>query len=377
VRHAFRLRPGVINVRSEAVTAARVHLISPDALSNDLIGVWRSHLKADENLSGPFFTPEYTRLVAAARPEVTVAVIEVPGQAPAFLPLHRDGSNVAHPVGLRASDFSGIIAAPGYAWSPDTVLRAAGLSGWDFTNIVTSDQTMQPYFRKYADSPFVDISSGFEAFSKDRAQSGSDLVRSVAQKSRKMEREVAPMRFEAHVLDRRALALLYEWKAAQRARTSTFDVLSMPWMRQVVERMVEINTPAFGGLLSVVYAGDQVAAVHFGMRSATVWHYWFAAYSHELQRYSPGLIILLEMLKAAPALGIRTITLGQGDEAYKLRYATGSTPLASGSVDCRLTRKLTNALWYAAREASQRSAVVAALARSVKRGRRRMFQGAQ
>lgn len=358
------------------MTADRVHLISPHELSSDLDAVWRSHQAADDNLRGPFFSPEYIRIAASARPEVTIAVIEKPGHAPAFLPLHRDGS-IARPVGLRASDFSGIIAAPGYTWSPEAVLRACGLSGWDFTNIVTSDQTMLPYLRKYADSPFVDLREGFEAFARNRTQSGSDLVKSVAQKSRKLEREVAPMRFEAHVLDRQALARLYEWKAAQRARTDTFDVLSAPWMRQVVERLIEEATPTSGGLLSVLYAGDQVAAVHLGMRSETVWHYWFAAYNHELQRYSPGLIILFEMLKAAPALGIRTMTLGQGDEAYKLRFATGSTPLGSGSVDCRLTRRLTNAIWYAARTASHRSAVVAALARSVKRGRRRMFQGAQ
>jgi CelD/BcsL family acetyltransferase involved in cellulose biosynthesis len=359
------------------VTAARVQLISPDRLSDDLIDLWRSHQLADENLRGPFFSPEYIRLAASACPEVTVAVIETPGQAPAFLPFHRDSSNVARSVGLRASDFSGIIAAPGYAWSPEAVIRDCGLAGWDFTNIVTSDKTMQPYFRKNADSPFVDISEGFDAFARDRAQSGSDLVKSVAQKSRKMEREVAPMRFEVHVDDRQALALLYEWKAAQRARTGTVDVLSTSWMRQIVESMLGGGTKTFGGLLSVLYAGDQVAAVHFGMRSDTIWHYWFAAYNHDLQRYSPGLIILLEMLKAAPALGIRAITLGQGDEAYKLRYATGSTPVASGSVDCRLTRRLTNAIWYAARSASHRSVVVAALARSMKRGRRRIFQGAQ
>jgi CelD/BcsL family acetyltransferase involved in cellulose biosynthesis len=359
------------------VTAARVHLISPETLSNDLIGVWQSHQAADENLRGPFFSPEYIRVAASARPEVTVAVIETPGQLPAFLPLHRDGSNVARPVGLRASDFSGIIAAPGYTWSPESVIRGCGLSGWDFTNIVTSDQTMQPYFRWYADSPFADLSEGFDAFARGRAHAGSELVKSVLQKGRKMEREIAPMRFEAHVVDRQALALLYEWKAAQRARTGTVDVLSTPWMRQMVERMLEDSTDSFSGLLSVLYAGDRVAAAHFGMRSETVWHYWFAAYNHDLQRYSPGLIILLEMLKAAPAFGIRTLTLGQGDEAYKLRYATGSTPLASGSVDCRLTRRLTNAIWYAARTASKRSAVVAAFANSVKRGRRRIFQGAQ
>jgi len=358
------------------VTAARAHLISPDTLSNDLIDVWRSHQAADENLRGPFFSPEYTRIVATARPEVTVAVIEEPGQAPAFLPLHRDAS-VARPVGLRASDFSGIIAAPGYTWSPESVIRACGLSGWDFTNVVTSDQTMQPHFRAFVDSPFVDLSEGFEGFSSNRSNAGSDLVKSVAQKARKIEREIAPMRFEAHVLDRQALTLLYEWKAAQRARTGTKDVLSTPWMRAVVERLLEQRTGAFGGMLSVLYVGDQVAAVHFGMRSETVWHYWFAAYNHELQRYSPGLITLMEMLKAAPSLGIRTLTLGQGDEMYKLRFATGSTALASGSVDCRLTRRLANAFWYAARTASHRSSAIAALARSLKRGRRRIFQGAQ
>jgi len=358
------------------VTAARVRLISPDALPNDLIDVWRSHQAADENLRGPFFNPEYVRIAASARPEVTVAVIEAPGQEPAFLPLHRDAS-IARPVGLRASDFSGIIAAPGYTWSPEAVIRACGLSGWDFTNVVASDETLRPHCRALADSPLVDLSEGYEAFARGRSSAGSDLVKSIAQKTRKMEREVAPMRFEAHVVDRQALTRLYEWKAAQRARTGTVDVLGTPWMQQMVERLIEQNSGTFGGLLSVLYAGDQVAAVHFGMRSETVWHYWFAVYSHELQRYSPGLIMLLEMLKAAPALGIRTLTLGQGDEAYKLRFATASTQLGSGSVDCRLTRRLRNAIWYAARTASHRSPVVAALARSVKRGRRRMFQGTQ
>ena len=60
------------------MTAARVQLISPDGLSDDLIDVWRSHQMADENLRGPFFSPEYIRLAASARPEVTVAVIETP-----------------------------------------------------------------------------------------------------------------------------------------------------------------------------------------------------------------------------------------------------------------------------------------------------------
>jgi CelD/BcsL family acetyltransferase involved in cellulose biosynthesis len=355
------------------VTAAVVHLMSPDKLSPDLLNIWRSHQAADGTLGSPFFEPEYVRIAGAVSPEVTVAVLESPGQPPAFLPFHRDASKVARPVGLRACDFSGLIAPPGYPWSPDSVIRSCGLAGWDFTNVAMSHQAMQPYVRGVADSPYLDLRGGFEAFAKGRGRSRSDLVRSVSQKARKLEREIGPIRFEAHVDDRRAIDLLYEWKGAQRVRTGTFDVLGLPWMRKMLERILETRTETFAGMFSVVYAGDQVAAVHLGMRSETVWHYWFAAFNRELQQYSPGLIILTEMIKSAPALGIQTLTLGTGDEPYKLRFATGSMQLASGSVDCRLTRRLANALWYAARRASHRSPVVAALAKSVKRRSRQIF----
>ena len=161
---------------------------------------------------------------------------------------------------------------------------------------------MRPYFQATVESPFIDLHDGFDGFVQQCARSGSDLVKSIAQKTRKMSREIAPMRFEAHRQDRSALDRLFAWKAAQRERTGTFDVLSTPWMRNVAARLLDTTTETFAGLLSVLYAGDQVAAVHLGMRSDTVWHRWFAAYNHDLQRYSPGLINLLEMVRAAPGL---------------------------------------------------------------------------
>jgi len=106
---------------------------------------------------------------------------------------------------------------------------------------------------------------------------------------------------------------------------------------------------------------------------AVVWHYWIAAFNRDLQQYSPGLILLLEMVRAAPLLGIKTITLGRGDEQYKTRFASGTTVLASGSVDCRVTRRLANAIWYAARRVSLSTPAVAAMARSVKRRSQMVF----
>ena len=242
------------------MSVTRVQLMSPDSLSDELLHVWRSHQAADENLRGPFFNPEYIRLVASVRPDVRVAVIEAPGQLPAFFPFQQDSSRVARPVGLRACDFSGIIAAPGYPWSPEMLIRACRLAGWDFAHVEASDPAMRPYIRAVVSAPYIDLRDGFEPFVKKRGHAGSDLFKSVAQKIRKMEREIASMRFEPHSSDPHALARLFEWKAAQRERTGTFDVLGTPWMRRFVDRLLETGTETFAGLFSVLYAGDQVAA---------------------------------------------------------------------------------------------------------------------
>jgi len=224
------------------------------------------------------------------------------------------------------------------------------------------------------ESPYLDLRDGWAGFTGEQARRGSDLLRSVGQKTRKAEREAGPVRFEFDTIDRGAYERLIEWKSARRAHTGTFDVLSLAWMREMLDRILETRTDPFAGVLSVLYVGDQVGAVHLGMRSDTVMHYWFAAYNHQLQRYSPGLILLLQMVKSAADSGITMLRLGKGDEAYKGRFANGATSVASGSVDCRLTRRVANAFWYAARRVSHHSPMVAALARSVKR-RRLAMQG--
>jgi hypothetical protein len=86
-------------------------------------------------------------------------------------------------------------------------------------------------------------------------------------------------------------------------------------------------------MLSLLYAGDRLVAGHFGMRSRTVWHYWFPAYDAEMAKYSPGLILLLKMAEYAPSIGLRTIDLGKGMCLYKERLMSAAVPLASGSIE--------------------------------------------
>ena len=111
-----------------------------------------------------------------------------------------------------------------------------------------------------------------------------------------------------------------------------------------------IENDHFAGMLSSVYAGDRLAAVHFGMRSHAVWHWWFPTYDLDLDKYSPGLILLLELARQAPGLGLIRLDLGRGHARYKTAFASGATPLIEGSIEYlwslagsfRRVRKLTH-----------------------------------
>jgi CelD/BcsL family acetyltransferase involved in cellulose biosynthesis len=102
-------------------------------------------------------------------------------------------------------------------------------------------------------------------------------------------------------------------------------------------------------MLSALYFGEQLGALHLGLRSQGVLHYWLPAYDPLLARYSPGTILLLALARNAPALGLHTIDLGKGDEPYKARLMSGSTPLAEGFVDLRTMRCAIKAGWWTAR----------------------------
>ena len=102
----------------------------------------------------------------------------------------------------------------------------------------------------------------------------------------------------------------------------------------MVELIHARNERDFSGMLSVLYAGDAVVAAHFGLRSQTVLHWWFPTYDPRFARYSPGLVLLLNLIQQAHSLGLREIDLGKGYERYKGSFANAHVAIAEGSVEC-------------------------------------------
>ncbi len=307
-------------------------------LTPELLSAWSRLQQADRSLESPYFRPEFTQAVAAVRGDVEVAVLEEGGEPVGFFPFQRAHGGMGRPVGGRMSDFQGVIVQKGVEWNAEELIRGCGLTAWDFDHLLVSQQAFAPHHATVKQSPFMDLSDGFEAFYGERRKAGSVSIKKFMQKGRRLARDVGPLRLERRECDEQVFETLVRWKSEQYRRTKVTNVVSFEWTVALLRQIIRQQSEAFSGMLLALYAGDQLAAIDLAMRSHHALHSWFCAYNRDLARYSPGQVHLVETAKAAEQLGIRRIHLGSGPEQYKWSFASDSVTVAEGAVECRPVR---------------------------------------
>ncbi len=311
----------------------QISLFKGSSLPADILAAWTRLQRSNPSLASPYFSPAYTQTVAAARDDVEVAVMGNAGRVEAIFPFERRAKNMAGPVGSFISDYHGLISEPNFSFAPKQLLRSCNLVAWNFNYLPVNQISFSQYFLEQYRSPIIDLSSGYEAYVKERREAGTEQIKKNGNLFRRLEREVGPVRFVAHSPEPAQLSQLIAWKTDQFRHNGWQDIFSLPWVRNTVEAIHAIQTPEFAGMLSLLYAGDKLVAAHFGMRSATVWHYWFPSYAPAFSKYSPGVMLLLKMAEDSAALGISTIDLGCGEHSYKERLMNGFVTTAKGSVE--------------------------------------------
>jgi CelD/BcsL family acetyltransferase involved in cellulose biosynthesis len=307
-----------------------VRAVAASSLTRAQLERWSAIQQDVPALSSPFFSAEFTRLVASVRGDVHVGLLERDDELVGFFPFQRLRFGVGRPVGLNMSDYNGLIAAPGTAVDVSELLRGCQLKTWEFDHVPASQAAFARFSHRESASVVMDLSAGYEAYEQARKATGSSTISQLGQKARKLEREHGEVRYVQHTSDRAIFDLLLEWKERQYQQTGAVNILHRPWARELLRLVHEAQDEHFAGLLSVLYAGPQIVAIHLGIRSATVLHSWFPAYDPAYSRYSPGQILFLKLAEAMPALGIRAIDLGPGEQQHKLTMRSYGAPLLVG-----------------------------------------------
>ncbi|HEY3902888.1 MAG TPA: GNAT family N-acetyltransferase [Streptosporangiaceae bacterium] len=316
----------------------RISVVQPSELGPGEIGAWHAMQDQGEEFRNPFLSPEFAVAAGQVVPDARVAVVEEAGRPAGFFAFELGRLGSARPVGAWLSDCQGVVHTPEFQPDAGELLRGCGISAWQFDHLVSSRQPFAKYQVASARSPVVDLTEGFEVYDARLKARSPRLRNDLGRKTRKIERELGPLKFVIDSSDPDDLRTLMGWKSDQYRRTGRNDRFDEPWIVELISRLFS-HRPAgagggrgdFCGLLSMLYAGDQPVAGHFGLAYGGVLAHWFPAYDPRYSKYSPGLLQLLEMTRDAPGLGIRSMDLGKGEARYKEDMKSYDLTVAEGT----------------------------------------------
>lgn len=307
-----------------------ISLIRADELSPTMTEAWQSIQNRSADLRHPMLSAKFVQCVARHGTAVEIAVIGSGAGIVGFFPFQRERRAVANPVGYRLNDYQAALLAPDVSIDARRLLSSCGLRVWRFDHLITSQPGFASGHFVLEDSPYIDLSRGFDAYLQ--AISGRARWRSHSRNEQRMTRDLGPVRFEFHTDDTDVYRTLLEWKTAQLHRNRRRCVFDWDWVRDTLEELRSTQDAGCSGTLSALYAGDRLAAAHLGLRSRDVLHWWITAYDGEIARYSPGALLLTRAIEAAAGHGVTRIDLGKGNELYKSKLQSGATPLATGVI---------------------------------------------
>lgn len=302
-------------------------------------------------LSSPYFASEFCRAVARCSPDLFVARIYGRHGVVGFFPFHRSRWHTGWPLAKWLSDYHGVIAHDDLAIDPVALVKGCGLKTFDFDHLPAVQRSFQRFSYGTSPSHTIDLRQGFVHYAA-RVNVRSSLVRATWRRRRQLAREMGRVRFVYQVDDSESFRLLMKLKSLQYSRTGVRDLFADRWTTEIVETIFHARGPRLSGVLSVLLVDEQIAALLLSMRSSNVQHCWFSAYDVRFARWSPGIILLLELAKAASTRGIETVDLGMGTYPYKDTLSTGRVDLLRG----RIERPSAVAAWRMARRGVRRLA---------------------
>jgi CelD/BcsL family acetyltransferase involved in cellulose biosynthesis len=271
---------------------------------------------ATASLANPFLSPEFAMAVGHFRPSAQVGILTEGQSIVGFFPFERRRLSTGVPICGWLTPCQGVIHAPGAEWDPQELLRGCGISAWRFDNLVADQKPFAAYHSAIVAAPLIDLSDGFEAYYQQVRVKSPRFCKELARRARKLEREFGELRVMADSRDTKVLGTLLDWKSERYRRTDHADRFEQPWLVELLGTLLAARGQQLSGVLSALFAGDQLVAAQFGLRNESLLVGWFTGYETSLGKYSPGLIHIKGLAEEMAAAGVRTIDMGGGAKNY-------------------------------------------------------------
>jgi CelD/BcsL family acetyltransferase involved in cellulose biosynthesis len=312
----------------------RAIIVPASELSPSDIHYWSAISATNPLYSHPTLRPELFKTLGKHYDGAFVGILEDGGRPTVFFPFAADRYGARHVRPIPLTDYQAFIGADRLPISISDLLRQWNIVSWTFEQLVGSaeiiEQTTAPEART---SYRVNMPCGFQSYMTDMHSVGKTFSNTLT-KLRKLERDCGNVRFVADCRDPAVLTQILKWKAQRFWNGDN----AAPWVRATLDDIWASREGKYSGLLSALYAGDELIAAHFGTRTDNSLFFWFGAFSPEYSRYTPGWLLLYFMLRELDNMNCATLELGPGGQ-YKDYFANESITVYKGHFDARFGAK--------------------------------------
>jgi CelD/BcsL family acetyltransferase involved in cellulose biosynthesis len=298
----------------------RVRVVRPRDLGSAETALWWNFQQSTPQALNPFMSLTYVQAVDRHRANARVAVVEDHGEIAAFLPFELHAHGMGMPIGYPMNNLQGFIGS-GLPVDARWVVKKARLRGWRFTSAPVDQHALVPFHYEgtTVPCPVINLAKGDLSYISGRSKA-----------RRAMEREFGTVSLEWNNAQPAQIDRLIEWKSRKYHGTSL--LFSDPAARGIVEELAASDNEDCRGVVSVLFAGEQPAAVHLGLLGPQSLAGWFMSYDPGLNRFAPGMMLWLPLAKAAGERGVGQIDLGAGQDTYKFGLSNDSYMVAGGAV---------------------------------------------
>jgi len=328
----------------------RIEVIHPSELGSAEVSRWRALQAAEPGLASPYLTPDWARIVGAARQDARICVLN---EGQGYFPVQRVSRFAAMGLGAPIADYQGVVCPPDLGLDASALCKALKVGRIDLSHVPVG----QSILRRPAGADgswVVEVGEGADAYRAGLKQRRGEFLRQTDKKLRKFEREQGALTFVARSIDAADFETMLAWKNAQLLRTGQPAIWDAPWVRGVVFASFANRDPHFSGMLFTVKLGERLIAANYFLRADRVLHDWIMAHDSDFDAYSPGVELARRAIIWAAENGFVEIDFGPGQYQYKRQLATSQRMLAWGTVSGASWSGAVRRAEYAVRNAIER-----------------------
>ena len=280
-------------------------------------------------MSDPMLKPGFARLVARHRSDTHLILAWQDDTLVAFWPVHVRPGRWARPLGGPFSDWHAPLLAREVELDPLDLLRQAGVSGMTVFGYRPGPGEPCRAGERVGVNLTV-LNRPVEEWLETQRKIHPKHFKKMRRMRRNLERDFSEISVIADDRSEATFETLMGLKRAQYKRTGKHDVLASDWAQGLLADLRQLDSPDLRVEMTSLYLDGRLAAAEMNLRAGDVLHGWLTAFEADFANYSPGYVIVEEVLRGMPERGLYVYDAGCDRDDYKKYYCNVMSPIDRG-----------------------------------------------